>query len=110
MAVYLLHIDPPLRHSKHYIGYAADKNLEERIARHQNGTGGVLPREAVKRGSTITLAHVWKKQSSAFERYLKRYGGASRYCPLCAINTRPIPKISSFESATLQSVLPIATR
>lgn len=102
MAVYLLHIDPPLRHSGHYVGYAADDKLAERIRRHQNGTGGALPREAVRHGSTITLAHVWPNATQKFERYVKRHGGAGRWCPMCGANVRKMPSIDVFERGTLE--------
>ena len=96
MTVYLLHIDPPLRHSKHYIGYARDeKQFGERVKRHKAGTGGALPREAIKAGSMIEVAHVWDGAPREFKRYVKRYGGATRYCPLCAKNTRPIPRVEN---------------
>ena len=96
MAVYLLHIDPPLRHSRHYIGYARRDQLEERIKRHCAGTGGVLPREAVKRGSTITVARVWLNAPQAFERYVKKHGGASRWCPLCGLKNRKRPSLAGW--------------
>lgn len=93
MAVYLLHIDPPLRHSKHYVGYTSKvENVEERVRRHQNGTGGALPREAVKQGSTITLVHVWPTANRKFERYVKRHGGATRWCPRCGVMSRRMPE------------------
>lgn len=92
MAVYLLHIDPPLRHSRHYIGFAYDGNLEERLKRHKLGTGGTLPKHAIAAGSTITVAHVWPGASREFERYVKRHGGATRWCPLCKVLTRKMPQ------------------
>ncbi len=92
MAVYLLHIDPPLRHSRHYVGTSRPDQLYGRILRHKAGTGGVLPREAVRRGSIISVALVWPLGDRAHERYVKRHGGASRYCPLCGVNTRAVPR------------------
>lgn len=93
MAVYLLHLDPPLRHCRHYIGYArTGTNLDERLIRHQKGTGGVLPREAGKQGSIISLVYVWLTAGKEFERRLKRNGGAVRWCPVCAVNKRRLPQ------------------
>lgn len=93
MTVYLLHIDPPLRHSKHYVGYCrSTKELFERLGRHRNGTGGVLPREAVKKGSKLSLSIVWPEASKEFEKYVKQHGGATRYCPMCGLHTRAMPK------------------
>ena len=98
MAVYLLHLEPPLRHSQHYIGYARDeRQLKERVRRHQNGTGGVLPKYAILNGSRVELAHVWPETPKEFEKYLKTYGGATRYCPICKVNSRPIPLVKNMK-------------
>ena len=100
MTVYLLHLEPPLRHSRHYVGYARDeRQLEERLKRHRAGTGGALLRPAVARGSTISLAHVWPDAPQEFERYVKSHGGAGRWCPLCGTGIKGIPSITRFEKA-----------
>ena len=51
---------------------------------------------AVKNGSTILLAHVWPDAPREFEKYVKSYGGAVRYCPICNINDKLIPTVEVF--------------
>jgi predicted GIY-YIG superfamily endonuclease len=38
--VYLLHFDRPLKHAKHYLGYAND--LQARLEQHRSGNGARL--------------------------------------------------------------------
>lgn len=92
MAVYLLHLDPPVGHSRHYIGYSDDRLIHKRLADHRAGRGGALPREALRRGSALVLVYVWWGADRAFERRLKRQGGAVRWCPACGVGARPVPQ------------------
>lgn len=96
MTVYLIHIDPPLKHSAHYVGFTRHNDVAERMERHNAGTGGVLPREAVKNGSKLVLAYTWQGAPREFERYVKQHGGATRWCPVCGLNTRKIPNMEVF--------------
>lgn len=88
MAVYLLHFDRPYRHAKHYMGYAADDRLHERIDQHYNATPGDgkhhrLMQVVRAAGIGFTLARVWKRGTRTLERKLKRQSHATRLCPLC---------------------------
>lgn len=80
MMLYLLHLDPPLAHARHYLGFAED--VPARIERHLAGTGSPLIRAALANGSTITLAAVFEGDRT-FERVLKRRKNTPRLCPIC---------------------------
>jgi hypothetical protein len=78
--VYLLHLDPPFGHAKHYTGWAND--LYGRLAHHGTTTGANLLLHAAKAGGSWTLARTWAGDRH-LERRLKRSGGAARRCPIC---------------------------
>jgi hypothetical protein len=78
--VYLLHLDAPFGHAKHYTGWASD--LYGRLAHHAAGTGANLLRHVAKAGIGWQLARTWNGDRH-LERRLKRGGGAARRCPIC---------------------------
>lgn len=78
--VYLLHLDRPYKHARHYLGWASD--LQSRLASHAGGTGAKLLRVARDAGIGWTLARTWPGDRHR-ERQLKRQGGRSRMCPVC---------------------------
>lgn len=80
--VYLLHLDPPFQHARHYLGWAGPGNLSARLAHHAAGSGANLLLHAAKAGSTWRLARTWSGDRY-LERRLKRRGGAARVCPVC---------------------------
>jgi predicted GIY-YIG superfamily endonuclease len=79
--IYLLHLDKPLRHAKHYVGFADD--LEARLERHANGSGARMLAVCRERGISWQLARTWTGDRK-FERWLKRKKGAAWFCPVCA--------------------------
>lgn len=82
--VYLLHLDRPFGHAKHYVGFAAD--LDARLAHHAAGTGANLLRHVRAAGIGWTLARTWERSSRAFER-TQHNGGHARRCPICRSTT-----------------------
>lgn len=83
--IYILHIDPPLKHARHYVGWTKDSDVTRRVDEHLNQTGrrpSKLVGAALAAGSTVTLAGALEGDRT-LERQLKRRGGASSYCPLC---------------------------
>ncbi len=82
MAVYLLHFDRPLAHARHYIGFTS-RMPEERLEEHLSGNGSPLVRAAVAAGIKVTLVAVWPFGDRTWERYLKGYHKAARWCPWC---------------------------
>ncbi len=85
--VYLLHFDRPYRHARHYVGYTALENLEQRLQRHREGRGARLLARCVREGIEFKPVRTWVFGSAEAarkkERRLKKSGGASRYCPVC---------------------------
>jgi hypothetical protein len=91
MSVYLLHIEPGLKHARDYIGWTPDATVDRRVSEHLNQVSGKcspLVRAAFRAGCTVTLARRWEGDEfdRAFERKLKERGGPRRAkrCPLCS--------------------------
>jgi predicted GIY-YIG superfamily endonuclease len=81
--VYLLHIDPPFKHARHYLGVTRKgRPVGDRLTEHNEGRGAVLTRMARQAGSTLTLARVWTNADSGLENKLKGRGLAP-LCPIC---------------------------
>ncbi len=79
--IYLLHIEPPYKGMKHYIG-GTEKHPAARFAEHAGGVGARLTRNAVNAGCTLHLVRTWPNQTWEFERKLKGRG-AKPLCPIC---------------------------
>ena len=83
--IYILHIDPPLAHARHYVGWTKDEDVSRRVQEHLDQSGRRPARligAALAAGRTITLAGTLEGDRD-FERQLKRRGSAKSYCPLC---------------------------
>lgn len=80
--VYLLHLDPPLHHARHYLGWSTD--IPKRVDSHLAGKGSPLVRAALKQGSVITLARTWLGLTRNDERRMKDGKNVPRLCPLCS--------------------------
>jgi hypothetical protein len=78
--VYLLHLDQPLEHARHYRGWALD--MESRQRHNAAGTGARMLAVAKARGITWQLAASEPGDKNR-ERQLKNRGGAVRLCPIC---------------------------
>jgi predicted GIY-YIG superfamily endonuclease len=79
--VYLLHLDTPVGHARHYTGWG--KIATERFKDHLAGRGGRLLKVANSRGITYQLVRVWTPADRRFERRVKNYAAARKLCPLC---------------------------
>lgn len=90
MSVYILHLDTPLHHARHYVGFSTNKRtLEERIEHHRRGTASCNFTKVLREvGITFTLAKVFagKQFDRAFERKLKKTKAVPHYCPICNPN------------------------
>lgn len=83
--IYILHIDPPLKHARHYVGWTKDDDVTRRVSEHLNQSGrrpSKLIGAALRAGRTVTLAGTLEGDRD-FERQLKNRGGAASYCPVC---------------------------
>lgn len=83
--IYILHIDPPLAHARHYVGWTQDEDVTRRVEQHLKQSGRRPSRligAALAAGRTVTLAGVLEGDRD-FERRLKSRHGAAAYCPAC---------------------------
>lgn len=83
--IYLLHLEQPFGHSKHYTGWTI--NLENRLSEHRAGRGARLLELCGASGIGFQVARTWTG-TRARERALKRQGGARRRCPICGVKPR----------------------
>lgn len=79
---YLLHLERPFRHARHYLGWTAAESVYDRIERHRAGAGANFLRHVNDAGIGYELVRVWPG-GRVMERRLKNRGGASRLCPVC---------------------------
>jgi hypothetical protein len=83
--IYILHIDPPLRHARHYVGWTADEDVSRRVREHLHQVGGrpsPLVGAALAAGCRVVLAGTLEGDRT-MERWLKNKHGAASFCPLC---------------------------
>ena len=81
MAVYLIHLDTPLKHARHYVGFSV--HVEARLAHHKDGTGARFLQVCNERGINYDIVKVWPGADRKFERKLKNTHNVARYCPIC---------------------------
>lgn len=79
--VYLIHLDTPLAHAQHYIGFAFD--IHQRVQAHSKGQGARMLQVCVERGITFRLARTWQGMGRTWERRLKNRRNARILCPVC---------------------------
>ncbi len=79
--VYLIHLQRPYRHARHYLGWTMD--VERRLAEHRGGGGSPLLRAAAAAGISFEVARTWPGDRH-LERRLHRYKNTpARLCPIC---------------------------
>ncbi len=78
--VYLIHLDKPLKHARHYLGYS--EALPERVQKHRTGQGAAFMRAISKHGISWHVSRIWVGDRT-FERMLKDQHNASHLCPTC---------------------------
>lgn len=80
--VYMLHFNRPVRHARHYRGWAHVDKLDERLAHHAAGTGAKLTALAVRLGIGWQVA-LTMPGDKHLERKMHNVGGAAKICPIC---------------------------
>lgn len=91
MAVYLLHFERELGtpgsvhgRAQHYIGWAPDYALEERLDEHASGRGAKITAACAQANIPFRLARLWAGGDRHLERRLKRQKNArAKLCPIC---------------------------
>jgi len=78
--VYLIHFDKPLKHARHYLGWA--DRLDARLAHHRTGNGARLMAAVATAGIGWEVVRTWPGDRT-WERRLKRGKNAPQICPVC---------------------------
>lgn len=83
--VYLIHLDRPLAHARHYIGWAHGgiEAVARRLDRHRVGRGSRLLAACAKKGIGFDVVKTWSGVDRHFERKLKKRNSTPRICPVC---------------------------
>lgn len=82
--VYVAHLEAPLAHARHYVGWTKDSwNLRLRLAHHRAGNGSAFLRAVGKAGIRFQLVAV-TEGTRHDERRVKDGGHVGlRHCPVC---------------------------
>ncbi len=80
MVIYLLHIHPPYKHARHYLGITQD--LDARLRLHQDGQGARLTQVCIENGHKLELVRTWDGSRND-ERRLKNQENGQNLGPLC---------------------------
>ena len=78
--VYLIHLDTPLKHAKHYLGFS--EAVQERLQQHRSGRGSAFMRAIAKERTGWHISRMWDGDRE-LERMLKDQHNAARLCPTC---------------------------
>lgn len=103
MTLYLLHIEPPYKQAKHYLGFTPDEDPARRVAEHLSGGCKASPliKAALKAGHTVT--HVRTMEGSRTdERRIKNKRNTPRLCPCCR-EKRSTSKVSQAGACQFQA-------
>jgi len=88
--VYLVHLDKPMAHARHYIGFSSA--LEKRLDNHLKGTGSRFLAGANRAGIGYSVVRTWENVDRNFERRLKKWHKSRLLCPCCMDKPRsPTP-------------------
>ncbi len=100
--IYLIHLDQPMKHARHYMGWAA--NLDARAEIHRRGVSDSCSfmRAVHKAGIGWHIVRTWDG-SRDLEKQLKgrrprkdgsrtRGGSMTRHCPLCRERVRAVAR------------------
>ena len=85
--VYLIHLDQPYKHARHYLGWTTD--LNSRLQAHREGRGARLMEVVKAAGITWHLARTWPGSRDR-ERAIKNRHESPRLCPECSPVPRPV--------------------
>lgn len=81
--IYIIHLDTPIAHAKHYVGFCNDeREVQARIKEHQQGHGARLLQVALERNITFQLVATLPGNRTD-ERTFKNRKKTPYYCPIC---------------------------
>lgn len=84
--VYLLHLEAPHAHARHYVGWSA--NLAYRLDHHRAGRGARLLAAVSAAGGRFIVARLWNGTRTD-ERRLHNRKNTPRICPVCRGELHP---------------------
>ena len=102
--VYLIHLDVPYKHARHYTGWTLD--LDARLQAHRDGRGARLMEVITAAAITWQLARTWPGGRDR-ERAIKNRHEAPRLCPICTPIPYPVTTGRSAIIATPREPVPV---
>ena len=78
--VYLIHLNTPYKHAKHYLGFS--EKLPGRVQQHRRGNGARFMEVIAKQGISWHVSRVWDGDRE-LEAALKTGNNSGRLCPTC---------------------------
>lgn len=87
MVVYLIHLDTPLAHANHYIGFSELTPLD-RLQAHRTNRGAKMLAACNIKGITYRITRIWDNANRGFERTLKNRKKAAQLCPVCSVSPK----------------------
>lgn len=86
-ALYLLHLDPPLKHARPYLGFSQAEDVTQRVSEHLacGAKASPLVKAALHAGSRVTVARTWTGSdvSRTQERKFKNAKNVPHLSPIC---------------------------
>jgi predicted GIY-YIG superfamily endonuclease len=79
--VYLIHLNTPYKHARHYLG--STNNLERRLQEHREGQGARLLQVVGQAGIPWSVVRTWADGGYELEKRLKSRHNAPKLCPIC---------------------------
>jgi len=80
--VYLIHLDQPYHHARHYIGFVIDGDVDRRLREHRSGNGAKMLRAVNQAGIKYQIVRSVPGTRSD-ERAIKNQKKSASYCPIC---------------------------
>jgi hypothetical protein len=93
--IYLLHFDKPLKHARHYLGFA-EESVAQRVSKHRKGQGARLTQVVAEAGIDMQLSRIWPDADRNFERRLKNGKNVPKLCPICVVGAEPMDESKIF--------------
>ncbi len=84
--VYLIHLDQPYQHARHYLGWTEGTDISRRIGEHLSARGSPLLAAATAAGISWQVVRTWPGKTREFERRLHRQRSDPKLCPQCNPN------------------------
>lgn len=81
--IYLIHLDTPLHHAQHYLGFTDGLNPAARLLQHRAGEGAKMLAACNRKGITYNVVATWPGDRNE-ERRMKNWKKIRAKCPICS--------------------------